>query len=151
MDVTPLVKQGSQIIQSYADGGFRVSGVVYNAPIIVFPSYSELWKIKKRGDGGVLALEEGERGVSSSTALSSGVEVKGPVLEDFEGLIARADEIDVVLLGCGAQMAFMEPGLKNALRDQGLAVDVMNTGAACRTYNVLMAEGRRVVAALMPV
>jgi len=44
----------------------------------------------------------------------------------------------------------MDPAMKNALSAKGLPIDVMDTGAACRTYNVLMAEGRRVVAAMLP-
>ena len=47
-------------------------------------------------------------------------------------------------------MAFLPKDLRNALRDAGLSVDIMDTGAACRTYNVLMAEGRQVACALLP-
>lgn len=48
-------------------------------------------------------------------------------------------------------MAFLLPPLMQALKKRGLSVECMDTGAACRTYNVLMAEGRRVAAALLPV
>lgn len=126
MDVTPLVKHGAQIIQSYAGGRFRVSGQVFEGAVIVAPSFVESWDVE--GD--------------CLKALRS---------QDFQSLIDQADEIDVVLLGCGARMQFMPVDLKTALKDKGLSVDVMDTGAACRTYNVLMAEGRRVVAALLPV
>lgn len=125
MDVTPLVRAGQQIIQSYASGGFTVSGTRYESAVFVFPDKTVEWEF----NGGVDALSEA----------------------DFDVLSAQSDEIDVVLLGCGANIAFLSQPLKNSLKNKGLSVDVMDSGAACRTYNVLMAEGRRVVAALLPV
>jgi uncharacterized protein len=125
MDVTPLVREGTQIIQSYAGGRFRVSGAVYEGAVIVFPERSRAWAFQ----GGVEDLS----------------------VTDFEPFIERAGEIDVVLLGVGTQMRFLPAVLKGALKDRGLSIDVMDTGAACRTYNVLMAEGRRVAAGLLPV
>ncbi|MEM7650901.1 MAG: Mth938-like domain-containing protein [Pseudomonadota bacterium] len=124
MDVTPLVKAGQQIIQSYADGHFRISGKIYDSAVIVLPDSVQKWTFS----GGVSELSE----------------------DDFAPLIDVADSIDVVLLGCGPQIQFLSHPLRNALKDKGLSVDVMDTGAACRTYNVLMAEGRRVAAALLP-
>lgn len=59
-------------------------------------------------------------------------------------------DVDVVLFGCGAVFAPLSPDMRRALKAAGLNVEVMDTGAACRTYNVLMAEGRRVAAALLP-
>lgn len=123
MDVTPLIKQGQKIIQSYSDGAFRVSGERFSSKIIVMPDDVLPWDIA--------------------------CEVTDDLSEsDFAVLIDRAETIDVVLLGCGASMKFLNPNLKNTLKNKGLSVDVMDTGAACRTYNVLMAEGRRVAAAL---
>lgn len=124
MDVTPLVKAGQQIIQSYADGGFSVSGTRYEGAVLVFPDHTEAWRCAG-------AVEQFS-------------------IEDFEALTAQSEDIDVVLLGCGAQIKFLPKELKNGLKNKSLSVDVMDTGAACRTYNVLMAEGRRVVAALLP-
>lgn len=57
---------------------------------------------------------------------------------------------ELVILGTGAQQRFPEPRLFAALMDAGVGYEVMNTAAACRTYNILLAEGRRVVAALLP-
>ncbi|HET6224238.1 MAG TPA: Mth938-like domain-containing protein, partial [Dongiaceae bacterium] len=59
--------------------------------------------------------------------------------------------IDLLLVGCGARMAPLPPALRQALRQIGVVMEPMDTGAACRTYNVLMAEGRRVCAALIAV
>ena len=123
MDVTPLIKSGQQVIQSYAGGQFKVSGTAYEGAVIVMPSGVETWLVK---------------------------DVSKLVLEDFQPLIAQAGDIDVVLLGCGKQIQFLQPDLRKSLKNNDLSVDVMDTGAACRTYNVLMAEERRVAAALFP-
>jgi uncharacterized protein len=55
----------------------------------------------------------------------------------------------VVLLGTGLRQRFPPPQLLRALVEAGLAPEIMDTGAACRTYNLLLAEGRAVVAALI--
>ncbi len=59
--------------------------------------------------------------------------------------------IELLLLGCGARAVAVSAGLRSWLRQQGTAVEAMDTGAACRTYNVLVMEGRRVGAALIAV
>lgn len=56
---------------------------------------------------------------------------------------------DVLLLGTGAQQRFPHPRLYRALTDAGIGVECMATPAACRTYNILAAEGRKVVAAIL--
>ncbi len=56
---------------------------------------------------------------------------------------------DVLLLGTGAQQRFAHPRLYRALTDAGIGVECMTTPAACRTYNILVAEGRRVIAAIL--
>lgn len=124
MDVTPLVRQGHQIIQSYSDGCFRISGQVIDGAVIVLPDEVLFWKVDR--------------------------DVSDLCVDDFQVLTARSDDIDVVLLGCGTEIAFLPIALRNSLKEQGIHVEVMDTGAACRTYNVLMAEGRRVAAALLP-
>lgn len=124
MDVTPLVRSGSKIIQSYAGGRFRVSAELYEGAVIVREDAIKPWAVS----GSVGQMEEA----------------------DFAPLIAELGDVDVVLLGCGDRIEFLKPALKNALKAKGLYCDVMDTGAACRTYNVLMAEGRRVMAALLP-
>ena len=57
----------------------------------------------------------------------------------------------VLLLGCGARMVLVPPALREALRAAGVVIEPMDTGGACRTYNVLLAEDRQVAAALLPV
>ena len=124
MDITPLVRQGAQVIQSYAGGRFRISGTLYEGAVIVFPDHTMSWSF------------------SDSVA-----DLK---IEDFD-LLSQSEGIDVVLLGTGKNFQFIVPDLRKTLKERGLSVDAMDTGAACRTYNVLLAEGRRVAAMLLPV
>lgn len=122
MDVTPLVKAGSQIIQSYAGGGFKVSGQAYEGALIVTAAITTSWNCP-----------------------DSVVDLTPAHFADLP------KDIDVILLGTGTKMQFLPPPVKAALREAGIPpIDVMDTGAACRTYNVLMAEGRRVAACLIP-
>ncbi len=72
-------------------------------------------------------------------------------LSDAEAILALRDKIDVVLLGMGRDIAHAPPELRSALEEAGLGVEVMSSPAAARTYNVLLSEGRRIVAALLPV
>ena len=123
MDVTPLLRPGQQIIQSYAGGGFRVSGQAYQGGVIVWPEETQVWPL------------------SVFSALQ---------VPDFSAVYNHDPLPDVVLFGTGATQQFLLPTLRQQLRDKGLVIEVMDTGAACRTYNVLVAEGRRVVAALLP-
>ena len=67
--------------------------------------------------------------------------------EDFQALAAL--EPEVVLLGTGERQRFVSPALTGALARLRIGVECMTTAAACRTYNILMAEGRRVVAAFL--
>jgi uncharacterized protein len=125
MDITPLINIDQQYIQGYGEGRFRISGTVYEHPVIVMPSGTVEWRV------------------------TSGV--SGLTLDDFKLLIDKADELDVVLLGSGAKGERPSSELRRALKDKGLNIECMDSGAACRTYNVLMAEGRRVGAALLAV
>jgi len=56
---------------------------------------------------------------------------------------------EVVILGTGARMLFPAPKIIRPLVEAGIGVEAMDTGAACRTYNILMSDGRRVAAALL--
>lgn len=97
---------------------------------------------RQRHEGAVLVMPEGEIAawtVQSFEALTA---------SDFEALLAREPEL--VLFGTGESQRFPHPRLTAALASAGIGVDVMNTHAACRTYNILMMEGRRVLAALLP-
>ncbi len=95
-----------------------------------------------RHEGSLLLMPEGEVRrweVQSYDALTA---------KDFEALAALGAEI--VLLGTGAQHRLPHPRLTAALARAGIGVEAMDSYAACRTYNILMGEGRRVLAALLP-
>jgi uncharacterized protein len=95
-----------------------------------------------RHEGGLMFMPEGEVlawHVQSFEALEAA---------DFEALLERSPE--VVLLGTGERQRFPHPRLSAALAAAGVGLDAMTTHAACRTYNILAAEGRRVLAVLLP-
>ncbi|TMJ63258.1 MAG: hypothetical protein E6G83_17345 [Alphaproteobacteria bacterium] len=58
--------------------------------------------------------------------------------------------VEILVLGLGRSTSAVPAALRTALRTAGIALEAMDTGAACRTYNVLVAEDRRVAAALVP-
>ena len=126
MDLTPLIPSGRQIVESYGEGRFRVTGQVYESPILVFPERTLTWPVIRFADASLENL--------------------APVLA-----AGREGNVELLLFGQGSQMQLVPPALRQGLRAAGVVVEPMDTGAACRTYNVLMAEGRRIVAALIPV
>ncbi|KIN64133.1 DUF498 domain containing protein [Sulfitobacter noctilucicola] len=72
-------------------------------------------------------------------------------LDDTETLLAFAGEVDVVFVGTGADVAHLPDALSEAMETAGIGVEPMSSPAACRTYNVLLSEGRRVALALLPI
>lgn len=72
-------------------------------------------------------------------------------LDDIAALEALAGQVDVIFLGMGLDIAHAPLALRDRLEALGMGVEVMNSPAACRTYNVLLSEGRRVAAAVLPV
>ncbi|NIZ13894.1 Mth938-like domain-containing protein [Phaeobacter sp. HF9A] len=71
--------------------------------------------------------------------------------EDREALLALVGQVDVLFVGTGAEIAHIPADLRAALEGAGIGVEVMNSPAACRTYNVLLSEGRRIALAALPV
>jgi len=96
------------------------------------------------------AVEYRENVVLTPEAVATGwapLGFEGLAEDDFAQLLARKPE--VVLFGAGTAIRFPHPRLTRALTDAGVGVEVMDTPAACRTFNILAAEGRGVVAALL--
>ncbi len=124
MDVTPLVSKGRQLIESYGDGAFKISGVVYTAPVIVFPESCFSPDYFEADESNFRLLRE----VFQTTYSPS-----------------------VLLYGTGKNASLIPEIEKEFVRQQNCVLDIMNTGAACRTFNVLCAEDRRVAAVLFPV
>lgn len=123
-DVTPIIPAGRQVIETYGNRRFTVSGEVWEGSVIVLPEETFLWD------------------VASADDLS---------YESFRELVSREVPVDILLLGCGPRMTLLPSALRKALRADGMVVEPMDTGAACRTYNVLLSEERRVAAALIAV
>ncbi len=71
--------------------------------------------------------------------------------EDTGALVAAAEALDVLFVGTGAEIAHIPPAFRSALEAAGIGVEAMASPAACRTYNILLSEGRRVGLALLPV
>ncbi|MCB6177449.1 Mth938-like domain-containing protein [Rhodobacter sp. Har01] len=72
-------------------------------------------------------------------------------LEDIASPLTLAGRIDVLLLGMGTTLAYPPKPFREALEEAGIGVEPMVSPSACRTYNVLLGEGRRIAAALLPV
>ena len=73
--------------------------------------------------------------------------IEALTLQHFDALLALQPE--VALIGTGSRLVFPDVAVYSSLIQQGIGVEIMDTGAACRTYNILMGEGRRVVAGLI--
>lgn len=71
--------------------------------------------------------------------------------DDTNRIMAEQGHVDVVFVGTGAEIAHVPEGFRTVLEDAGFGVEAMASPAACRTYNVLLSEGRRVALALIPV
>ena len=123
MDVTPLTPDGFQLIDSYGQGQFRVAGDLWQQAIIVMPEQTAKWSVQS---------------------------VAELTVDSLSPVYNAEPAIEILLIGCGDRMAMVSSAFKEQCRAKGFGVDTMDTGAACRTYNVLMAEGRRVAAALLP-
>ncbi|WP_417524194.1 Mth938-like domain-containing protein [Marinovum sp.] len=72
-------------------------------------------------------------------------------LDDRDALLALAGQCDVLFIGTGAEIAHIPAELRQTLEEAGLGVEAMASPAACRTYNVLLSEGRRVALAALTV
>ena len=122
-DTTPRYP-GRAPIDAYGNGGFRFAGMSHRGSILCLPSSILAW------DAATIA--------DVTPALI-------PVLQE-EGATGG-----VLLLGTGRSSVFPDPQVLSAFRAAGLWLEVMDTGAAARTYNVLLAEEREVSAALLAV
>jgi uncharacterized protein len=124
MEVTPVVAAGRQLIQAYREGGFTVAGIRHEGSLLVMPERTLVWRI------------------DTLAAIS---------LDSMTPITQADPAVEILILGCGASFALAPPQLRDALRAHGIVVEAMATPAACRTYNVLLAEDRRVAAALIAV
>lgn len=112
-----------QVIRTYGPGHFQISDRDWREPVLVTPTATTPWPVTR--------AEE---------------------LSTANVAAARTGEApaEILVLGCGSRSVFVPPAVRAALKEIGLSLEVVDTGSACRIYNVLLAEGRRVAAALIP-
>jgi uncharacterized protein len=122
MEIRPVITPGRPYIERYGPGGFKISGTVFTGSVLILPESALAWPV------------------------SAMAEVTPESLRP----VAEHGGVEILLLGSGKSMQMVPRLLRQALRDVGIVIDAMDTGAACRTYNVLVAEERRVAAALLP-
>lgn len=112
------------------------------------------------GEISVLRAEDAGAGHTQETLTHSLILTPARLIRDwppqqFDALTAIHFDIfaelrpDVLLLGCGARQRFLPADLRLLLAQRGLNVELMNTGAACRTYNILLGDERNVAVALL--
>ena len=112
-------------IDSFGAGGFRVAGVWRAGSLLILDDAPRLWR---------------------PTSLAE------VAVQDFAVVIEAGPSVsEFVLLGTGAAQTLPPRDVRDALRSAGLGLEFMSTGAAARTYGVLVSEGRRVAAALIAV
>jgi uncharacterized protein len=115
---------GRHQLDAFGAGGFRFAGMSHRGSVLALPGGIRIWPVTR---------------FSEITP-----ELLQPVLDE-------SDSIDFLLIGTGADIAFIPHDWRALLKERGITVEGMATGAAARTYNVLVAEERRVAAALIAV
>jgi uncharacterized protein len=115
---------GRAPIEAYGNGGFRFADMSHRGSILCLPSGIHGWQ------------------PAESQRLT---------LADADRILAEADGIEILIVGTGADLKPLPAEIRAAFREKGISADPMSTGAAVRTYNVLLAEDRAVAAALVAV
>lgn len=124
IEIRPAHFPGRAPIDAYGNGGFRFADMSHRGSILCLPSGIHDWTAD---------------------------DAKALTLDDFSRIIAQAGEIEFLLVGTGDTMRVLPKELKLALKEAGISVDPMSTGAAVRTYNIMLSESRAVAAALIAV
>ncbi len=123
-----LEQQGADddllLVEAYGNGGFRLMG--------------------RRVEGGVIVLPTGFYPIAAEN-------IGDLAPADLERAATAEEKPEIVLVGTGKSMSLLPAAVRQYLEAQGLGFDIMDTGAAARTYNVLLMEGRRVACLLLPV
>ena len=126
-DITPPLPEGRQLIQRYGGGGFRIAGTDHAGSVLVTPDRTLPWPV--------------------TDAMNIDLASLSPLFTGTEERAAGA----VLLVGSGPAIVPLAPELRREVRRAGFGIEIMDTGAACRTFNFLLAEERAVVAALIAV
>jgi uncharacterized protein len=120
MTSAPACYPGIAPIEAYGKGGFRFAGMSHRGSILCLPSGIYAWEP-------VIPLD----------------------VASLAPALAEKDSIGLLVVGTGERQVLPPAGVRRAFAESGLALEFMDTGAACRTYNVLLAEGRPAGAALI--
>lgn len=115
---------GRAPLDAYGNGGFRFAEMSHQGSLLCLPSGIYGWEVSVTAD---------------------------LVAENFSKLFEESADIEILLVGSGPDLVPIKPQLRDRFRDVQISADAMATGAAVRTYNVLVAEGRAVAAALLAV
>jgi uncharacterized protein len=115
---------GRAPIDAYGNGGFRFADMSHRGSILCLPSGIHGWD---KDEGAALTVA------------------------DLQRVLDEAGDIEVLLVGTGKEIRPLPPEIKAALRERKISSDPMSTGAAVRTFNVMLAESRAVAAALIAV
>lgn len=115
---------GRAPIEAYGNGGFRFADMSHKGSIMCLPSGIHGWEP---------------------------VDPLSLTVTDFDRLLSEAADVEVFLVGMGPDLRPLPKPLREALKQAGIASDPMSTGAAVRTYNVLLADNRAVGAAFIAV
>ena len=124
LDITPVTPEGRQVIQRYGGGGFRIGGFHYAGSVLVMTEETILWKASEAADISI---------------------------ENLCPLFSQIIKPSIILIGCGPKFLAPPIDLRLGIKEKGAVLEWMDTGAACRTYNVLLTEERQVVVALIAV
>ena len=124
MDLTPSVYKDRQLVESYGDGVLKISGVVCNDPAILFL-------------GSCFSPENFEAG-----------EINFKMLRE---VFQTGYSPSLLLYGAGINIRTILEIEKEFVHQKNCVLEAMNTGAACRRFNILCAEDRRVAAVLFPI
>ena len=111
-------------IDAYGDGGFRFADMSHRGSLLCLPTGMHAWDI------------------ATPSALTIGA---------LEPVLALADDLDVLFIGLGEDIAPLAPAIRETFRAQNVIVEAISTGSAISTYNVLFGEKRAVAAALIAV
>ncbi len=123
MDITPVIPQGKSIIKGYGDMAFKINDQQYQGSMIILPDRVENWHVKNAAEISIESL----------------------------AIAANNDDVEILLIGCGETHTPLAKEMQTYFSAKNIGVEIMTTGAACRTYNVLLGEGRDVAAALIAV
>lgn len=124
MEFNETIGNETLVVSGYGNGNFRLGGTKVKGSILLTPKRFYSWDIKEFEDISIDCLK--------------------PILETKEG-------IEIILFGTGPSIQMVPAEIQKYLSEKSIAFDMMDTGAAARTFNVLQMEGRRVGAALIAV